>query len=97
MRNKRIAKPSLGTKVCLAAVFIVAFTNPSSTHAADDDGWAKIQQYFSPPAEFAGKMGTYRSPLIFEDGSEVKTSAIGSSAGRKFWRNGAASWESGRR
>ncbi len=35
--------------------------------------WEKIAMYFSPPKEYAGKMGDFRSPLLFEDGSAVKT------------------------
>jgi hypothetical protein len=40
--------------------------------AAPDEAWTKIAPYFSPPAEFAGKLGDYRSPLTFEDGSLVR-------------------------
>ena len=36
------------------------------------DDWQALAPYFSPPAQFAGQFGTYRSPLKFEDGSEVK-------------------------
>jgi Acetyl xylan esterase (AXE1) len=32
-----------------------------------------IAPYFAPPTEFAGKLGSYRSPLRFADGSEAKT------------------------
>jgi hypothetical protein len=32
-----------------------------------------LAPYFTPPAEFAGKYGDYKSPLRFADGSEVKT------------------------
>jgi Prolyl oligopeptidase family len=32
-----------------------------------------LAPYFTPPAEFAEQMGSYRSPLRFADGSEVKT------------------------
>src|SRR5687768_13778374 len=35
----------------------------------------KIEAFMAPPAEFAGKLGDYRSPLKFEDGSDVKTAA----------------------
>jgi len=31
--------------------------------------------HLQPPAEFAGKPGEYRSPLIFDDGSAVRTAA----------------------
>jgi Acetyl xylan esterase (AXE1) len=34
-----------------------------------------IAPYFAPPAEFAGKLGSYRSPLRFADGSEAKIAA----------------------
>ncbi|MBM79404.1 MAG: sialidase [Planctomycetaceae bacterium] len=35
--------------------------------------WDKIHQYFTPPAEWKGKLGTYWSPLKFADGSTVKS------------------------
>ena len=34
-----------------------------------------LARYFTPPAEFAGQLGDYRSPLRFADGTEVKTAA----------------------
>ncbi|HEV3144046.1 MAG TPA: prolyl oligopeptidase family serine peptidase, partial [Gemmataceae bacterium] len=37
--------------------------------------WKTIEPYFQPPAEFAGKLGSYRSPLLFNDGSKVQTPA----------------------
>jgi dienelactone hydrolase len=36
---------------------------------------ANLQPHFSPPAEFASDLGTYRSPLRFADGREVRTPA----------------------
>jgi len=33
----------------------------------------KLEPYFSPPAEFAGKFGTFQSPLKRADGSSVKS------------------------
>lgn len=35
--------------------------------------WRLIEPYTHPPAEFRGKFGNYKSPLRFEDGSEVKS------------------------
>ena len=35
----------------------------------------EIEQYFRAPPEFAGDLGTYRSPLRFADGAAVKTAA----------------------
>ena len=34
--------------------------------------WQIIAPFFRPPAEFAGQLGSFRSPLIFNDGSVVK-------------------------
>lgn len=34
---------------------------------------ATWQDFTEPPAEFAGKLGPYRSPLTFADGADVKT------------------------
>ena len=39
----------------------------------DSDVWKSIAKHFAPPPEFAGKFGSYRSPLLFDDGSPVKT------------------------
>jgi len=33
----------------------------------------KIAPNFTPPAQYAGKLGDYRSPLLFNDGTPVKT------------------------
>jgi dienelactone hydrolase len=35
----------------------------------------KIASFFRPPAEYAGDFGPYKSPLIFNDGTAVKTPA----------------------
>lgn len=37
--------------------------------------WRTIAPYFQPPAEFAGQSGSYRSPLLFNDGSTVPDAA----------------------
>lgn len=36
---------------------------------------ADLAPFFQPPAEFAEKLDGYRSPLVFEDGTPVKTAA----------------------
>jgi dienelactone hydrolase len=41
--------------------------------AGDDPAWKTIAPFFEPPAEFAGKLGSYRSPLLFKDGTRVRT------------------------
>src|SRR5687768_11490698 len=35
--------------------------------------WKRIAPYFSPPPELANDFGPYRSPLKFDDGTDVKT------------------------
>ncbi len=37
--------------------------------------WESIAPLFSPPAEFAGDFGEYRSPLVFNDGRKVASAA----------------------
>jgi hypothetical protein len=37
--------------------------------------WNRIAPYFTPPAEYAGKLGDYRSPLLFDDGTRVAAAA----------------------
>lgn len=51
---------------------LLAFTNSAAT-GDDKENWAKIEQFFRPPAEFAGQFGTFTSPLKFYDGRQVKT------------------------
>ena len=56
------------------ACSVVALVAPSVARADDTpDAWKKIEHYFTPPPEFAGKLGDYRSPLLFNDGTPVKT------------------------
>ena len=38
-----------------------------------EDAWSKIERFFMPPAEFAQPLESLRSPLLFNDGSAVKT------------------------
>lgn len=37
--------------------------------------WSEISMYFTPPAEFKGKLGDYRSPLKFYNGKDVSSKA----------------------
>jgi hypothetical protein len=36
-----------------------------------EEAWTSIAPYFQPPAEFAGQLGEFRSPLLFRDGTKV--------------------------
>jgi cyclophilin family peptidyl-prolyl cis-trans isomerase len=42
---------------------------------ATDDPPASLAPFFTPPAEWVGNFGTYRSPLVFDDGTSVRTPA----------------------
>jgi hypothetical protein len=59
----------------LAIGVFVAVAGPVSADdpRSDDRLWQQITPFFSPPEEFAGDFGDYRSPLTFADGSEVRT------------------------
>ncbi|MDB5318408.1 MAG: Acetyl xylan esterase [Phycisphaerales bacterium] len=59
----------LARGVVFASLVVCSSLSLAEPH---DDAWSKIAPYFAPPAEFAGKLGDYRSPLKFEDGSEVR-------------------------
>ncbi len=53
----------------------LAMVAPVVAQAPGEALWKKLEPFAQPPEEFAGKLGTYRSPLKFNDGSVVKTSA----------------------
>jgi dienelactone hydrolase len=39
----------------------------------DRPAWKLIAPFFQPPAQYAGKMGAFRSPLLFDDGTPVRS------------------------
>ncbi len=45
----------------------------AKTAAAGSDPWPQIAGYFTPPKEWQGKLGDYRSPLLRADGTPVRT------------------------
>jgi dienelactone hydrolase len=60
-----------------------------------DDPPAKLAPYFKPPAEFANDFGGYRSPLKFDDGTEVKTPADWKKRRaeiRRYWVGAMGDW-----
>jgi dienelactone hydrolase len=46
-------------------------TTPSVRGDEPRPAWETISPYFRPPAEWQGKFGTYRSPLLLNDGTRV--------------------------
>src|SRR5262245_16161381 len=61
----------------LAALLPVIDAGPvaADPSASAEEAWKKIGAFAQPPEEFAGKLGSYRSPLKFADGSTAKTPA----------------------
>ena len=59
--------------ICRILLFLIAVSPGLTTQGAEP--WQKIKPYFTPPEEWQGRLGNYRSPLVFNDGSKVKTPA----------------------
>ncbi len=64
----------LGFVCCLGSLV----PDPSPLFGEDNDATVKVlreklDKYYSPPAEFAGQFGAYRSPLKFANGDVVKS------------------------
>lgn len=59
----------------LAVGLLLTPTARGDDKPAASPTWQKIAPYFTPPPEYAGKMGDYRPPLLFADGTPVKTPA----------------------
>jgi hypothetical protein len=59
------------TAILLAAASLRA----DEPDAAHELRWRRIEKFFQTPAEFAGKLGSFHSPLKFADGTPVKTPA----------------------
>lgn len=57
----------------VGAVFVTAWTIADAQQPTKDTVWKKIEPFAEPPQEFAGKLGPYRSPLKFADGTIAKT------------------------
>lgn len=63
--------------VCLNMTFFLLFsleTKANMPFSRVDSTWKKIECFFAPPAELKNNYGDYRSPLVFDDGLEVRTS-----------------------
>lgn len=69
-----------GFKIMVSSIFIFAFAinlkaqhSKTSNAIVSDSIWKKIAPFFSPPDEYKGQYGTYRSSLKFYNGRPVKT------------------------
>ena len=72
-RASTIFRPLVLAFAAMAFASFVADLTAADESASPDRLWQIIEPYTQPPAEFAGKLGPYRSPLKFADGSEVKS------------------------
>jgi dienelactone hydrolase len=72
---------------------LVAITCANTVRAADPP--AKIAPFFAPPAELTKEFGAYRSPLKFDDGTEVKAAADWPNRRaeiKKYWHDLMGAW-----
>ncbi len=65
---------SLGDAVVRTGFFDERWAVPEAPDDRQVVG-GRLAPYFHPPAELANDLGTYRSPLLFRDGSPVRTAA----------------------
>src|SRR5262245_29309083 len=61
--------------IALAGLSSIGFAIPGLWADEPTPAWRKIAPFFQPPPEFADKLGSYRSPLLFDDGTPVRTAA----------------------
>jgi hypothetical protein len=83
----------------LVAVLALAASSRAA-HGAEppgEDAWKRIAPFFKPPAELAGDLGTYRSPLVLDDGRPVRTAADWQQRRGeilRFWHKTLGAWPS---
>jgi dienelactone hydrolase len=46
---------------------------PAANRSPREAAWRTIAPFFQPPADLARQLGKYRSPLVFEDGTRVRS------------------------
>jgi dienelactone hydrolase len=61
--------------IAIVGVSAMAFATPGVTADEHTAAWRTIAPFFQPPPEFRDKFGSYRSPLLFDDGTPVRTAA----------------------
>jgi tetratricopeptide (TPR) repeat protein len=67
----RVWLPALLAGIAL----IPAGASPAAELPAREALGRQLEKYYEPPAEFAGKFASYRSPLTFADGTRAKTAS----------------------
>ena len=79
----------LRATACLVSLYACDST------AADDSAAATLAGIAQPPAGFSSKMGAYRSPLLFDDGTRVQTAADWPRRRAeilKYWHGAMGTW-----
>lgn len=79
----------------VATLAVISSAGPASGPVDRSPAWEKIVPYFSPPPDYAGKLGSYRSPLLFDDGSPVKSAADWPKRRQElltYWHREMGSW-----
>ncbi len=71
---------SAGRAACLLVAWVALAVPMGSQEspgraAAAQTTWADVAPLFRPPTQFEGQLGTYRSPLLFADGTRVRTAS----------------------
>jgi hypothetical protein len=67
------SRARLGLKVLLACACSGLSAQPATNIRTN--AWQLIAPFFQPPGEFAAQYGSFRSPLLFNDGSTVKSAS----------------------
>ena len=57
----------------LSGILNVSWNLPADEPTSHAVLWQRLEKFTQPPAEFAGQVGSYRSPLKFADGSLAKS------------------------
>lgn len=81
--------------VALLALFTAGLQTPRQAAADEPELPQSLAPYFQPPKQYRNDFGSYRSPLIFNDGRPVRTAAEWSQRRkeiRDFWTSQLGAW-----
>jgi dienelactone hydrolase len=83
------------TLASLLLFFSFASLLPADELARREQLAAQLRPFYEPPTEFAGKLGDYRSPLLFADGKKVQDAADWEQRRREIserWQKRLGAW-----
>jgi hypothetical protein len=58
--------------ILMVALLLTAMRAQPARGDEANSNWKSLAAFFDPPAQYAGKLGPYRSPLLFDDGTPVR-------------------------